>query len=361
MRRSDGRSSRRLPRAAIAGLVVLVLAAAALAAWFLIVPSPERRAGALDGFAVEEVQRRDLAVGISVAGRLGYGAHEPLPVRLTGTVTWLPPTGDRVGLGETLLKVDNRPVVLMYGATPAYRTLGLADEPRKTGGRPAPVPLEGPDVRQLEQGLADLGYAGFTVDEELTAGTTTAIRAWQRDRGVDVTGQVELGEVVFQPGPVRVHPDAAALGRPASETAVQVSGTTTFVAVDSEDTDWAERGTPVRVTLPDQQVRRGRVIAVSSGSGDQESGASGTRTVRIVVPDLPPGVGVGPVTVRYVATERRDVLAVPVTALVALAEGGYGVERDDGGLVAVRPGLFADGFVEVTGDLDAGTRIRVPS
>jgi multidrug efflux system membrane fusion protein len=46
------------------------------------------------------------------------------------------------------------------------------------------------------------------------------------------------------------------------------------------------------------------------------------------------------------------VLAVPVGALLALAEGGYGLEVVRGGtsaVVAVDTGMFADGKVEVSG------------
>jgi hypothetical protein len=60
------------------------------------------------------------------------------------------------------------------------------------------------------------------------------------------------------------------------------------------------------------------------------------------------------------------VLAVPVTALVALAEGGYGVEVVDSRgsrLVGVEIGMFsdADDLVEVTGDLDEGDEVVVPA
>ena len=45
-------------------------------------------------------------------------------------------------------------------------------------------------------------------------------------------------------------------------------------------------------------------------------------------------------------------LAVPVSALVALLEGGYAVQVDDAGqlrYVGVQLGLFANGLVEVSG------------
>jgi multidrug efflux pump subunit AcrA (membrane-fusion protein) len=58
------------------------------------------------------------------------------------------------------------------------------------------------------------------------------------------------------------------------------------------------------------------------------------------------------VDVTFTAEERADVLAVPVAALVALREGGYGVEVVEGNrsrYVPVETGLFADGLVEISG------------
>ena len=76
-----------------------------------------------------------------------------------------------------------------------------------------------------------------------------------------------------------------------------------------------------------------------------------------------------PVSVRLARARRHHVLAVPVTALVATKGGGYAVEVARTGLsprlVAVTPGLFAGGYVEITplrrGTLRAGTRVTVPS
>jgi hypothetical protein len=67
------------------------------------------------------------------------------------------------------------------------------------------------------------------------------------------------------------------------------------------------------------------------------------------------------VTVHFV----KDVLVVPVGALLALAEGGYGVEIEQNGqrhLVAVKTGLFSNGQVEVSGPgLAAGAKVVTTS
>ena len=71
-----------------------------------------------------------------------------------------------------------------------------------------------------------------------------------------------------------------------------------------------------------------------------------------------------PVTVSVTRETRENVLTVPVDALLALAEGGYGVElvTGDGAsrLVGVETGLFADGRVEVTGEIAEGDEVLVP-
>ena len=138
------------------------------------------------------------------------------------------------------------------------------------------------------------------------------------------------------------------------------TGTTRLVTVESEDVEWAETGVRVRVTLADERVVTGRVRNVDSAGTSAETGRSGTQSVQIILDKSAPHVRPGPVTVHYVSAERRDVLAVPVTALLALAEGGYAVELEDGRLVRVEPGLYAEGLVEVTGKIDEGTTIRVP-
>ncbi len=359
-------------RVVVAAAVVLLLASA-VTGWVLIGPADDDvTASQTPSYDVATVKRHDLRVGTRFSGRWGYGAQQSIPIRATGTVTWLPAAGQQADLGDVLVRVDNLPVVLMYGATPAYRSMNAGSQPeapppsgpRNSKQKPATPPKAvppsvGPDVEQLERGLSQLGYTGFTVDEEFTAGTAAAVRAWQEDLGVPQTGRIDLGDVVFLPGPIRLHPSPQSLGRSVSDSSVQQSGTERLVTAAVEDADWAEAGVRVEVTLPNQKIVPGRVIAVS-GSGDSESGGMGNQHVTIRLTHDHAQVGPGPVEVTYVSARRDNVLTVPVTALVALAEGGYAVELADSGYVAVKPGLYAEGLVEVTGDLKPGTKVRVP-
>ena len=64
-------------------------------------------------------------------------------------MTWLPKVGQVVRQGQVLYRVDEAPVVLLYGATPAYRALA-------EGATAADV--TGADVAQLNHDLVALGY-----------------------------------------------------------------------------------------------------------------------------------------------------------------------------------------------------------
>jgi hypothetical protein len=72
-----------------------------------------------------------------------------------------------------------------------------------------------------------------------------------------------------------------------------------------------------------------------------------------------------PVTVNVTDRKVSGVLALPITALVALAGGGYGVWLDSARgrtLTAVTPGLFATTLVQVTATgLRPGDRVEVPA
>ncbi|GAA2299837.1 hypothetical protein GCM10010234_48220 [Streptomyces hawaiiensis] len=373
------------------------------------------------------VTRTTLTERTTVDGQLGYGTEIPLPVKATGTVTWLPAEGTTVKRGGTLLRVDDRPVVLLYGTLPMYRELGLTtgtrqDTPqgtqqetrqetgaeggtRDSGGQgrtakasAAPDPsgspgpggagagagagagtgagggagtLRGMDVLQFESNLAALGYTGFTVDEEFTDLTARAVERWQQSLGLPRTGTVGMGDVVYSTGKVRIGHAGVRLGSPATDDALKYTGTSRKVVVNASaaEDSWAVRGAAVTIGLPDGKSVKGEVASVGkSATAPEEGGGEGgsatpTVPVTITVKDQK-SVGrleSAPVTVEYVGRERADVLTVPVAALVALAEGGHGLETADGRFVAVKTGLFADGRVEVSGSaVREGMNVRIP-
>jgi hypothetical protein len=157
--------------------------------------SPTRSATGLPlGYTAGTVSRRTLSESSTVDGTLGYGSQLEIYDRLSGTYTWLPFVGAVVGRGGTLFRVNNLPVVLMYGPVPAYRAmkLGITD---------------GPDVAELNRNLIDLGYeaTGEAGDiEAFSDAASAAVRRWQAAEGLAETGTVELGRVVFAPGARRV-------------------------------------------------------------------------------------------------------------------------------------------------------------
>jgi multidrug efflux system membrane fusion protein len=303
-----------------------------------------------------KVTRQNLTDSETVDGELGYGTTTAGVSRSPGTITWLPDSGQALSRGQALYKVDNKPTSIMYGALPAYRRLA--------------VDSEGPDVLQLEQNLKKLGYTGFTVDDEYTSATADAVEEWQEDRGLDETGVVELGQVVFTDGPVRVDSLSTQQGSPTApgQTVLTYTGTTKAVTVelDAADQRLAKRGAKVSVTLPDDSTAAGTIDEVSTkivpaASPDQDPT---TKFEVVVAISNQKAAAPASVDVAFTASERKNVLTVPVAALLALQEGGFGVEVVGAGrsqYLPVKTGMFANGRVEISGaGIAAGMSVGVP-
>ncbi|MFC0529431.1 peptidoglycan-binding protein [Phytohabitans kaempferiae] len=301
--------------------------------------------------ATAQVERSTLVDAETVDGTLGYGSETTVTPRLRGTVTWLPAAGATVERGERLYSVDDQPVVLMRGALPLYR-------PLRDG-------VEGADVKQFEQNLAALGYDGFTVDDEYTGATADAVREWQEDVGLPETGTVEVGRVAYATGDIRIHDVRGQVGDAAGAQAVlSFTGTTRVVTVDLEvdQQRLATRGAAVGVQLPDGRTAQGEISAVetvidlgSAGGAGQEQEPETKLEVTVALDDQK-ALGTldqATVDVSFTVEKREGVLSVPVAALLALAEGGYGVQVVEGTatrIVPVEIGLFSGGRVEVSGE-----------
>ena len=225
------------------------------------------------------------------------------------------------------------------------------------------------DVLQLQEALARLGYDTPT-DGVMGDATASAIRAWQADVGAEVDGVVDLGEVIFLPDAIRVTDAILDVGSPVNDgsAVLATSASTSVVLVDlpADDQDLLTVGLEVIVEMPNGSDEVATVEEISGIAVRNEAGDTVFET-RIALDDAAVGSDLdqAPVDVHVVTDERLGAVAVPVTALLALAEGGYAVEvvRSDGslGLVGVDPGLFADGWVEVeSSGLNTGDRVVVP-
>ncbi|HKY76374.1 MAG TPA: peptidoglycan-binding domain-containing protein, partial [Acidimicrobiia bacterium] len=341
---------------ATAAALVGVLAVAGL-------PGGGAKADDADGprLGTAEVSRRTLIDQQDVDGTLGRGDAVPLVNRTNGTLTWMAAPGSTVDRGEPLYEVDGRKVRLLFGDRPAWRTLGPG--------------MSGVDVKQLKQNLVALGYgtnSGLGTGDAWTAATTDAVKRWQKAAGLDQDGVVDLGEIVFQPGAVIISSQSGHIGEDARPGGAVLTATpaatVVTVGLDASKRDLVAAGDTVEIELPGGKRIPGTVESVgtsASDGGDGGQGGGGNAEVQVTITPggSTEGLDGSPVDVYFTRREAKNVLAVPVGALLALAEGGYGVEvADTHKLIAVETGLFADGMVEVTGDgLQPGTKVVVPA
>jgi Putative peptidoglycan binding domain len=305
--------------------------------------------------ATVEVVRRDLARVEELDGTVGHGDSTSLVLNAEGTLTALPEPGDVIEPGDVVAEVDGLPIIAVEGAFPLWRTLGSGVE-------------DGKDVLQVEYLLASLGYAqeyDVTVDDDWTSATTDAVEAFQEDHGQDDDGEIDPGELVFLEGPVQVADVTGVLGQPASEAGISVTSTeqSVHVDLDTADADLLAVGDRVAVELPTGREVTGRVTEIGAAQTDDASGVT-TLPVTVTVKDAPQLADGTPVDVNVEVAAAENVLAVPAEALLALAEGGYAVEVADSSgtthLVGVTVGVFADGMVEIDGDIQAGAEVVVP-
>jgi hypothetical protein len=348
--------------------------------------------------ATVRVTRADLSTHNGESGTVGFAAAHTLKNLGSGRVTWLPPVGATVRRGKQLLRVDDRPVLLAYGSTPLFRRLdrvglvgadvkmlrdnlsalgyatgsqpavgtvlhppvdGAADGPvaapgTKDTGRTksgAPRPSGGPSGSAAGDRPAVILRAG---DAELTAPVMRAVKNWQLGVGLPATGVMEPTDLVVEPHEVRVSGVSARVGDAGDGDVLTIASTERVISVslDAAAVTGIRAGQKVTVTMPDSRTTTGTVRAVSQPQADtsDDQGGDGKVTVTVTPADSGALKGVDGATVQVGFTDetRKGVLSVPVGALLALREGGYGLQLPDGRLIAVRTGLFAGGAVEVT-------------
>jgi hypothetical protein len=148
------------------------------------------------------------------------------------------------------------------------------------------------------------------------------------------------------------------LGTTGSQQIVQLQ-------VKANQQQLAHVGESAPVTLPDGRIVQAHITNVGTvateeekekgGGSEKEKGGNGenaTIAVTLVLDHPVARLDKAPVSVELVKSIRRNVLAVPATALVATAGGGYAIEVVEGRRrveLAVTPGMFANGYVQIEG------------
>jgi hypothetical protein len=353
----------------VVGVVLVLLAAGALAVVGGVLDGGRDSSRAIvDGSmtSLATVERRTLFQTTQFNGTLGYAGSYTVPGLAHGTVTWLPQAGQVIRQGQVLYRVDEAPVVLLYGAVPAYRALAEG--------------ATGADVAQLNHDLVALRYLRRSEADsawrEFSWATTAAVEKLQKHLGVQQTGRLPLGNVMFLPTASRVTTLRAGLGASASGPVLQASSTarTVSVGLDPDLRSQVKAGDRVTITLPDGRTTPGRVTSVgrvatapSADSGGLDSGPTVPVQIRPSDTAATGGLDQALVEVAIIDQTVHNVLAVPVNALLARADGGYSVEvvaaDGDHRLVRVRLGLFDDaaGMVQASGaGLAVGQRVVVP-
>jgi hypothetical protein len=478
-RLANGRRPRGVLKSRWRGVALAVVAIAAVVVAIVVIidadgsGSSNGASGPSAPAGAATVKRRNLVATDTESGTVGYAESETVYDRLSGTITSLPSVGQVIRPGQALYKVDDKPVVLFDGSTPAYRDLasGVSD---------------GPDVYELNRDLVRLGFDPehlIIVDDVWQSATTDAVDLWQESLGETDTGVITLGQIVFLPSAQRItavdtvlgstgqsagtgsgsgaslsstmvipraefvdlttttasttgagsgsgkpsdagtsgdspailsaikssnaatsansaallqalkallNTETAELKRSksssgsgaskgsgssdgaAAQAILETASTKLVVSVELAATMRSEAvvGERVTVELPDGSTVKGRVTQVSSvaqassssgsnaGGGGGGGGSSGTPSATIPVTIAlsghhrsVAGLDQAAVSVNFVQQQARHVLSVPVTALLATAGGGYDVQEaaPPHRLIAVTPGLFAAGYVQISG------------
>ena len=291
------------------------------------------------------------------------GSNQPPEV-----FTDLPSAGQVVEQGQSLYAVNGTSVVLLYGSTPAWRTLSEGDS--------------GVDVEQLNADLVALGDATRAqldpTSDYFGTATAVAVEKLQATLGAPRSGALSLGRLVFLPTPARITSVTAGVGASAQPGASVLTATSTTrqvtATIDATEVAVVKVGDHATLTLPDGQTTPAVVASigtVATAPPGGNPGSSSTPTIQLGLTAADPvatgRVDQAPVTVTITTATLNRTLAVPVTALVATPDGRVAIDViDSDGLtrpVDVTPGLFddANGLIQISGpDLAAAERVALP-
>ncbi|MDR1118769.1 MAG: hypothetical protein LBL01_05680 [Bifidobacteriaceae bacterium] len=224
-------------------------------------------------------------------------------------------------------------------------------------------------VDSARAGLADLKQARDTSAEAASVeGASAAVAAAQTKADRAALSAVTSKDILLVPTKeMRVDQVKAKVGQSAEGPVVSWTSTTVYAFVSDltdSQTKLITTGAEVEVKLVDGSLVEGVVADVTAARQDPNTYETIPARARIDIEDQAAlkENGISGVTLTIIQDEAADTLVVPVTALLALSEGGYAVEKADGTLVGVDVGLVQDTRAQVIptqGELEEGDEVVI--
>jgi hypothetical protein len=337
-----------------------------------------------DGIVIDDAWQAATTAGVDVL-QASLGQTETGMLEL-GQVVFLP--GDQIvstvsaqlGSAAALGTSDPRPefvsLTTTTGTTPA--PTAMATQPQKSGEAEQPkapttlaalIALLKAETAQLKAAEAQLRAAQKSPSRSPNSGSPSSSNHGNGNKGNGNKGNRNPGNG----NPGGGSPAGADSSGGGSASAVLQTTSTKLVAtaqLDPSKQREAKLGEHVTVEMPSGKTVSGRVSAVSpvaqssnntgssnggGGNGGNTGSGNSASTIPVTITLKAHQSGAGldqaSVSVNFVQARANNVLSVPVTALLATQGGGYALQEAlaPHRLIRVTPGLFAAGYVEISG------------
>ncbi|MET0147182.1 MAG: peptidoglycan-binding protein [Ilumatobacteraceae bacterium] len=264
------------------------------------------------------VESRTLSSTLTLAGDISFA--QPTEITLAGSVaiaegetavvTRVPALDAAVVEGDALLEVSGRPVIVLQGALPMYRSIG-------PGAR-------GSDVNQLESALARLGFDPGPIDDVYDAATEAAVDAFYASRGMTSAGPSAADDARLQDLRDRVTEADKSLRAARDALAAAGEGTTGSALLTSQQAyARAQAGVPAAQAdaARSDAESRGAVVSAQAASDAAivaRDGAAALYSAAVQPGAIDPDTG-EPFTASAIALLRDDSQAKRAAAISAAA------------------------------------------
>lgn len=326
-----------------------------------------------------EVELRELSEELTVGGKF-------LASQSTTSITdasWDAPVvtalkssqGAEVNEGEVVAEVSGRPVIILRGDTPFYRTLAAEATGRDVTmlqnalgrilGRP--VAATGVFDAQTRRAIRDL-YTARDYAPPARADDQSMSMSMSGDRASSVLAEIVLPRsefIVVSTTPAVITSLVAPVGEPVTHERPAVTiaaGLLSFVAtVDPSQATAVRVGLPVRVTDPSGLVLSGSIASVDDSGSSGGEVLPGSVTAVVTFPDDVPLGFAGKQSTAAIKA-KSSTQAVPSLPIAALRDGPNGTLQvrlvPSGRVLIVKVPFVASGYAHVTG-IDIGTKVAL--